>query len=141
MSQVCRATVVRQSYDVHASVANMSPRDFGEFTMPKIRDTRTIVVRMPLDRRATVLTTIWRENKLSDIRTNFVRHSHEYLATVIRMKMKQKLHSWERPETTSRMSRDDSRATIARQSRDIFSKLDLNSRICLIKSIQGDCNV
>ena len=63
MSQDCRVTVVRQSFDVHASVANMSPRNFGKFTMRKFRDSRTLVVRMPYDSRATVLATIWRENK------------------------------------------------------------------------------
>ena len=33
ISQDCRATVVRQSRHVRASVPNMSPRNFGEFTM------------------------------------------------------------------------------------------------------------
>ena len=70
MSQDCRVTVVRQSYDVHASVANMSGRNFVEFTMQKFRDSRTIVARMPYDSRATVLATIWRENKS-------MRHSYE----------------------------------------------------------------
>ena len=63
---------------VHASVANMSPRNVGEFTMRKLRDTRKIVVRMPLDRRATVLATIWRENKTK-------RHSYEFRETLSRM--------------------------------------------------------
>ena len=40
-----------------------------------------------------------------------------------------KPHSRESRETLSRMSRD-CRATVARQSRVIFSKLDRNSRIC-----------
>ena len=42
--------------------------------------------------------------KLSDIRTNVVRLSHECLATVARMKMKLKLQLWELHETLSRMS-------------------------------------
>ena len=42
-----------------------------------------------------------------------------------------KTHSRESRETLSRMSRD-CRATVARQSRGIFSKLDQNSRICRI---------
>ena len=42
-----------------------------------------------------------------------------------------KPHSRESRETLSRMSRD-CRATVARQSRGIFSKLDRNSRICRI---------
>ena len=78
MSQDCRVTVVRQSYDVHASVTNMSPQNFGEFTMRKCRDSRTIVVRMPYDSRATVLATIWRENKTE-------RHSYECRETLLRM--------------------------------------------------------
>ena len=40
-----------------------------------------------------------------------------------------KLHSRESRETLSQMSHD-CRATVARLSRDIFSKLDRNSRIC-----------
>ena len=95
MSQDCRLTVVRHLHDAHASVANMSPRNFGEFKMRKFRDSRTIVVRMPYDCRATVLATIWRENKTK-------RHSYEcsetfsrmkWLETIVRMKMKLKLHS------------------------------------------------
>ena len=42
-----------------------------------------------------------------------------------------KPHSRESRESLSRMSRD-CRATVARQSRGIFSKLDRNSRICRI---------
>ena len=53
MSQDCRATVVQQSYEVLESVANMSPQNFGEFTMRKFCDIRTIVVLMSYD-RATV---------------------------------------------------------------------------------------
>ena len=49
LSRDCRTTVVR------ASVANLSPRNFGEFTMRNFRDTRTNVVRVSHDGRATVL--------------------------------------------------------------------------------------
>ena len=55
ISQDCRATVVRRSRDVRASVANLSPRNFGEFTMRNFRDTRTNVARVSHDGRATVL--------------------------------------------------------------------------------------
>ena len=55
LSRDCRATVVRHSCDVRASVANLSPRNFGEFTMRNFRDTRTNVVRVSHDGRATVL--------------------------------------------------------------------------------------
>ena len=50
-----RKTVVRVSHDVRASVANLSPRNFGEFTMRNFRDTRTNVVQVSHDGRATVL--------------------------------------------------------------------------------------
>ena len=55
ISQDCRATVVRRSRDVRASVANLSPRNFGELTMRNFRDTRTNVARVSHDGRATVL--------------------------------------------------------------------------------------
>ena len=45
----------RLSRDVRASVANLSPRNFGEFTMRNFRDTRTNVARVSHDGRATVL--------------------------------------------------------------------------------------
>ena len=123
-----------KSYDIHASVANLSPRNFGEFTMRQFRDTRTNVVRMPPDSRATVLRKHannlrlsgkkWQENK-SKRHSYVVRHSHECIATVVRTKMKLKLHSWERHETLSRMSRD-CRTTVARlllDSHEIYSKI------------------
>ena len=75
----------RQSYHVRASVANMSPRNFGKFSMQKFCDTRT-----------------GEKIKLRDIRINVVRHSHECLATVLRMKIKLKVHSWELHETLSK---------------------------------------
>ena len=55
LSRDCRATVARPSRDVRANVANLSPRNFGEFTMRNFRDTRTNVVRVSHDGRATVL--------------------------------------------------------------------------------------
>ena len=88
----------------------MSPRNFCIFTMRKFRDSRTIVVRMPYDSRTIVARQSSRLSgekiKLSDIRANVVRHSHECLATVVRMKMKLhvKLRSWERRETISRVA-------------------------------------
>ena len=75
--KTCRKTVVRQSYDVHASVANITPQNFGEFIMLKFRDSRTIVVRMPYDSRETVLATIWRENKTKQHFMNVSRLSYE----------------------------------------------------------------
>ena len=84
-----------RSCNVRASVANLSPRNFGKFTMQNFCDTRTNVVRVSYDGRATVLrkhantSRLFGEKiKLSDIRTNVVRHSHECRATVVRMQMK-----------------------------------------------------
>ena len=81
ISQDCRATVVRWSRDVRASVANLSPRNFGEFTMRNF----CVLVRMSRKCRTTVarqscenLATIWRENKTK-------RHSYECRATVVRI--------------------------------------------------------
>ena len=85
----------RLSRDVRANVANLSPRNFGEFTMRNFRDTRTNVVRVSHDGRATVLRQHAKnlrlsgeKIKLSVIRTNVVRHSHECRASVVRIKMK-----------------------------------------------------
>ena len=102
-AKIFRKTVVRQSCDVRASVANLSPRNFGEFTMRNFRDTRTNVLRIclnqcltnvarqsgdSLEKTCEHLATIWRENKTK-------RHSFEYrttlsrcLVTVVRMKTK-----------------------------------------------------
>ena len=54
ISQDCRATDARRSRDVRVSVANLSPRNFGEFIMRNFRDTRTNVVRVLHDGRAKV---------------------------------------------------------------------------------------
>ena len=54
-SKIFRKTVARQSCDGRATVANLSPRNFGEFTMRNFRDTRTNVARVSHDGRATVL--------------------------------------------------------------------------------------
>ena len=113
-------TVVRRSFDVRANVANLSPRNFGEFTMRNFRDTRTNVVRVSHDGRATVLRQHAKNSrlsgekiKLSVIRTNVVRHSHECRATVVRIKMKIRYirgkvvrHSHECRATVARLSRD-----------------------------------
>ena len=129
MSQDCRATVARLSYDVRASDATLSPRNYGELNLRKFPDTRTNVIGMSHDSRSTVLRNLANNSrlsgekiKLSDIPMNVVSHSYECLATVVRMKMKLKLHSWDRRETLSRMSRNcrttvarpDDRATVAK---------------------------
>ena len=121
---MCRELVANWSRtcDVRASVANLSPRNFGEFTMRNFRDIRTNVVRVSYDGRATVLRKhantsrlSGKKIKLSDIRANVMGHSHE--RDCRSNKNENKLHSWGSRETLSRMSRDcratDSRATIA----------------------------
>ena len=65
LSRDCRATVVRRSCDVRANVANLSPRNFGEFTMRNFRDTRTNVVLVSHDSRATVLRQHAKNSRLS----------------------------------------------------------------------------
>ena len=118
---------MRRSRDVHANVASLSPRNFGEFTMRNFRDTRTNVVRVSHDGRETVLRQHAKNSrlsgekiKLSVIRTNVVRHSHECRATVVRIKMKIRYirgkvvrHSHECRATVVRQSHDY-RATVVR---------------------------
>ena len=85
----------RLSRDVRASVANQSPRNFGQFTMQNFHDTRTNVVPVLHDGRATVLRKHAKtlplsgeKIKLSNIRMNVVRHLHECRTTVVQIKMK-----------------------------------------------------
>ena len=94
----------RLSRDVRASVANLSPRNFGEFTMRNFCDTRTNVARVSHDgprQSCENLATIWRENKTK-------RHLYECRAALARMSCDchTNLHSQESRETLSRMSRD-----------------------------------
>ena len=70
---------MRRSHDVRASVANPSPRNFSEFTMLNFRDTRTNVVRVLHDGRATVLRQHAKNSrpfgekiKLSDMGTRYI---------------------------------------------------------------------
>ena len=84
LSRDCRTTVARRSRDVRANVANLSPRNFVEFTMRNFRDTRATVLRQ----HAKNSRLSGEKIKLSVIRTNVVRHSHECRATVVRIKMK-----------------------------------------------------
>ena len=79
ISQDCRATVMRRSCDVRASVANLSPQNCGVFTMPNSRETHTNVVRVSYDGRAIFLRKHANTSRLSgekinlsDIRTNVV---------------------------------------------------------------------
>ena len=72
------ATVLRLSFDVRASVANLSRRNFGEFSMQNFRDTRTNVVRVSYDGRATVLRKHANTSRLSGekIKLKLVSHWH-----------------------------------------------------------------
>ena len=148
---------MRRSCGDRASVANLSPRKFGEFIMRNFRDTRMNVARVSYDGRATVLrkhantSRLCSEKiKLSNIRTNVIRHSHECLATVVRTKMKKSyirgkvvIHSHECLANVVRQSRDY-RAIVARyifKLRPKFAKLShkcpfnetATQRLCLYR--------
>ena len=77
--------------------------------------------------------------KLNDIRTNVLRHTHKCLVSFIRMKMKLKLHLWERCDTLLRMSLDY--RTYRAIAQVTFSKLNRNSQICHINvhSVRLQC--
>ena len=122
-SQDRRATVVRRSHNVRASVANLSPRNFSQFTMRNFRDTRTNVVRVSYDGHATVLrqhaknSRLFGEKiKLSDIGTNVVAHSHECRTTVVRIKNLKLKIRYIRGKVVRHSH--ECRATVVRQSRD-----------------------
>ena len=88
---------------------NLLLRNFGEFTTKHFRECRkTYRGGLPGEKL-----------KLSEIRMIVVQHSHECLATVVRMKIKL-IHG------------NVGHTTVARLSRDIFSQLDGNLRICRI---------
>ena len=111
---------MRLSCDVRASVANLSPRNFGEFTMQNFCDTRLNVVRVSYNRRATVLRKHANTSRLPGEKIKLKRHSYKCLATHSRMlrdcptnENENKLHSRESRETLSRMS-CNCRTTVAR---------------------------
>ena len=66
------------SRDCRASVANLSPRIFGKFSMQNFRDTRTNVVRVSYDDRTTVLRKHANTSRLSGekIKLKLVSHWH-----------------------------------------------------------------
>ena len=86
ISQDCRATVVRRSCECREPVAAKFWRIYN--AMRNVCDTRTNVVRVSHDGRATVLRQHAKNSRLSGEKTNVVRHSHECRATVVRIKMK-----------------------------------------------------
>ena len=98
-------------------------RTGSEFTMRNFRDTRTNVMRVSHNGRATVLrqhaknSRLFGEKiKLSDIGTNVVPHSHECLATIKRIKnLKMKIR-YIRGKVVRHSH--ECRATVVRQSRD-----------------------
>ena len=99
--------------------------------MRNFRDTRMNAVRVSYDSRATVLRNhantsrlSGEKKKLSDIRTNVVRHSHDCCTTIVQMKI-----SYIRRKVVRHSHECD---YVSPLSRDIFSKLDRNSRICHI---------
>ena len=99
----------RLSRDGRASVANLSPRNFGEIYNAKFLrhsyECRTMVARQSCEN----LATIWRKNKTKRRK----RLSYECRATLAQMSRdcrtnlnENKLHSLESRETLSRMSCD-----------------------------------
>ena len=75
LSRDCRATVVRRSCECRREIlANLLCENFA--TLVRLsHECRTILARQSLRLSGEKI-------KLSDIRTNVVRHSHEYLANV-----------------------------------------------------------
>ena len=116
VSRTCRREILANlQCEIFATLVRMS------------RECRTTVERQSCETLAT--TCIWRESKTK-------RHSYQCRVTLARMSRdcrtnlnENMLHSRESRETLSRMSRE-CRTTVAQLSRDIFSKLDRNSRIC-----------
>ena len=117
---------MRRSHDIRASVANLSPRNFGEFVMRNCRDTRTNVVRRSRDSLAKTSRLSGEKIKLSDILTNVVRHSHECRANVVRIEM---IISYIRGKVVRHSH--ECRATIARHIFKIISKFANLSHKCL----------
>ena len=111
-------TFARHSCECRASVVRIFMRTGREGLVHVSCDGRATVLR----KHANTSRLSGEKIKLSDIRTNVVRHSHECRATVVRMKMK---ISYSRG-ILSRMSRDchttvaprDCHTTVARLSRD-----------------------
>ena len=103
-----------------------SPKYFARLS----RECRTMVVRRSCECRREILA-----NLQCEIHMNVVRVSYNGRTTVLRKHANTSRLSGEKiklsRETLSRMSCDCC-AIVMRQSRDIFSKLDLNSRICRI---------
>ena len=125
--KIFRKTVARLSCDGRATFVRVSHTFRREILANLPCKIFATLVRMSCECRTTVarqscenLATIWQKNQTK-------RHSYECRATPARMsrdcrtnKNENELHSRESRETLSRMSRDS-------QSRDLFSKLDLNS--------------
>ena len=128
LSRECRATVARRSCECREPVAAKFWRiDNAKFSRHSY-ECRASVARRSRDSLETTCENLrlsGEKIKLSDIRTNVVRHSRECRATVVRIKMK---ISYIRGKVVRHSH--ECHATVVRQSRDIFSKLDRNSRIC-----------
>ena len=122
ISQDCSANFMRRSCECREPVA----AKFWRIYNANFCDTRTNVVRVSYYGRETVLRKHVNTSrlsgdkvKLSDIRTNVMRHSHECLETVVQMKNEKKLRSRESRETHSCLATVvqqllDYRATVAR---------------------------
>ena len=118
-----RATVVRRSCECREPVAAKFWRIYNAKVSRHSYDGRATVLR----KHANTSRLSGEKIKLSDIRTNVVRHSHECCATFVRMKMK---INYIRGKVVRHSH--ECLTTVVQQSRDIFSKLYRNSRICRI---------
>ena len=127
LSRDCRATVARRSCECRELVAAKFWRIYNAKFSRHSYECRASVARRSRDSLAKTPRLSGEKIKLSDIRTNVARHSHECRATVVRIQMK---ISYIRGKVVRHSH--ECRATVVRQSRDIFSKLDRNSRICRI---------
>ena len=124
LSRDSRATVARHLCECREPVAAKFWRIYHAKFSRHSYEYRASVARRSRDSLAET-SRLSGKIKVSDIRTNVtgVRHSHECRATIVRIKMK---ISYIRGKVVRHSN--ECRATIARQSRDIFSKLDRNSR-------------
>ena len=133
VSHECREDfhVSRTRRELVAKVLNMF-ENFMRIFSPKYfaRLSRTCRREILANLQCQIFATLVRmacECRTKVARQNVVRHSHECRVTVVRIKMK---ISYIRGKVVRHSH--ECRATVARQSRDIFLKLDRNSRICRI---------
>ena len=134
MSRISRELIAKFFNMLKNVMRIFSPKYFARLS----RDSRATFVRVSRTCRREILA-----NLQCEIFATLVRMSRECRTTVARQSCENLATIWEENKTLARMSRDcrtnlnenklhsrESRETPSRQSRDIFSKLDRNSRIC-----------